>query len=286
MFNSRTSARAILLWAASLILGISRGISARPPPVEVTSTMDMIDMTQYSEVPLVVPDEVIDNIDDCFYGMAQYRISDTWVGFLNVFHMTDNTMDVQLIFSRDGRRFSRFMPGRPWLRTGEPGSWDQYMVNICSPPVEVDDELYVYYGGSKNHHDWWLWKNPEDTELPEDMSKVGYCLGLAKIKRDRFVSISAGAVRQGILITRPLHARGGKLLINAQCDDGGHIEVQVADGAGKVVPGFEKENCVVFKGDAVTHQVTWKDKTTLPSGWLKLHFFLRGARLYTFQLQR
>ncbi len=246
------------------------------------------DLVNWSEAyPLVVPDDDLDNIDDAFYGMVQYDAGGLWIGFLNVFHMTDNTIDVQLVYSHDGRRFQRFLPGRPWLTTGKAGSWDQFMVNICSAPVEVGDDLYVYYGGAKNHHDWWLYKTEHMGPTPEadDMSRVGYCLGLAQMKRDRFVSMSAGSVRQGILVTRPINTAGGKLVINAQCNDGGHIEVQIADGSGNVLPGFERENCLPFDGDAVEQQVRWKQKTELPKGWLKIHFFLRDANLYTFRVQ-
>ncbi len=49
--------------------------------------------------PLIVPDSEWDNIDDCFYGLEQFQISNDWVGFLNVFHMTDNYLDVQLVYS-------------------------------------------------------------------------------------------------------------------------------------------------------------------------------------------
>ncbi len=238
--------------------------------------------------PLLVPDDELDNIDDSFYGMVQYRSGSLWIGFLNVFHMTDNTIDVQLVYSRDGRNFKRFRPGQPWLRTGEPGSWNQFMVNICSPPVTVGDDLYVYHGGAKNHHCRWLYrgKRAVDPREFEDIGKVGYCLGLVKMKRDRFVSLSALRAREGILVTNPFYSDGGKLMINAKCANGGHVAVQVANGAGEVIPGFEKGNCNVFSGDAVSHEVTWKDSGNLPKGWMKLHFFMRDADLYTFQLTR
>jgi hypothetical protein len=236
--------------------------------------------------PLLTPDDELDNIDDAFYGMVQYRSGSLWIGFLNVFHMTDDTMDVQLVYSRDGRHFKRIRPGQPWLRTGELGTWSQYMVNICSPPIAVGDDLYVYHGGAKNHHDWWIYRGVHAVDQPEgrDPSKVGYCLGLVKMKRDRFVSLSAHVAREGILVTNPFYSDGGELVINAKCADGGYVAVQVADGSGKVRPGFERDKCNVFSGDAVSHVVTWRDSGKLPTGWMKVHFFMRDSDLYTFQL--
>lgn len=270
--------------------------------------------------PILVPDDELDNVDDAFYGMAQYETGGMWIGFLNVFHMTDNTMDVQMVFSRDGRNFKRIQPGRPWLTTGGPGTWDQYMVTICSAPVQVGEDLYVYHGGAKNHHDWWMYGLGEKHErgncptgpaemkvdrfrgeykwwsfgctegldVPEasDMDQVAYCLGLAKMKKDRFVSLGANAVRPGLLVTKPFCVEGGKLFINARCGACGFVRVEAADGGGEVIPGFERDKCVLFTGDSIEHQVTWESKRELPEGWLKLHFYMKNADLYTFQLRK
>jgi len=246
------------------------------------------DLLNWSEPqPIVVPDDELDNLDDYFYGMNQYDLGGMWVGFLDVFHNTDNTMDVQLIYSRNGRDFKRVQPGRPWLPHGEPGSWDQNMVNTFGGPAQVGDELYVYHGGAKNHHDWWIVGTKEGLAVPEaaDMNRVGYCLGLAKMKVDRFVSLSANAVREGILVTRPFRSLGGRLVINAECNAGGYVQVAVATGEGEVISGFEKANCAPFSGDAVEHQIAWKSKPELPEGWLKLHFYISAAQLYTFRLR-
>ena len=104
------------------------------------------DMIHWSQpYPLLRPDdEEEDNIDDGFYGMTQYEVGSQFVGFLNVLHRVDNTMDVQLVASRDRKRWRRLGKRRPWLETGEAGSWDQGMVTVCSPPIEDGDDLLIY----------------------------------------------------------------------------------------------------------------------------------------------
>ena len=72
-----------------------------------------------------------------------------WLGFLNVFHMVSNTFTIQLAHSRDRRNWHRVAPGRTWLDRGSAGSWEQFMVSISSPPVVVDDQMWVCYGGAK-----------------------------------------------------------------------------------------------------------------------------------------
>ena len=158
------------------------------------------------------PIPISDNLDTSFYGMSLYRIGAQWLGFMGVFNMVSNTMHVELTHSRDGRTWRRVWPGRPWLEPGPPGAWDQFMVNVSSAPVANDGELRIYYGGSRNHHDWWFAGPPEQyagstawDHLPEvnDTSNVGYALGLARMRPDGFVSLDAGREREGLIVTEP-----------------------------------------------------------------------------------
>ena len=135
-----------------------------------SESTDLIHLS--TPTPLISPDADLDNIDDEFYGMEQFQIGDDWLGLLNVFHNTDNTMDVQLAYSRNGRDFQRFRPGHPWLPLGPAESWDQGMVTICSKPIVVGDELWVFYGGTKNQHDWWMVGLPEGLEVAESSGNL------------------------------------------------------------------------------------------------------------------
>ena len=236
--------------------------------------------------PLIVIDDAQDNIDDAFYGMEQFQIGDDWLGLLNVLHQTDNTMDVQLAYSRDGENFERVRPGQAWFNPGPAGAWDDTMVTICSKPVLVGDELFIYHGGAINHHDWWMLGPAEGVDCPEarDMSKVRYGLGLAKIKRDRFVSLDTGPVREGVLITHPIRPLGAALVINAVCREGGSIRAELTDPAGNVIEGFEKDNCEPFTGDTVDHTLRWKGAKPTPSGdHLRVRFYMWKAELFSFQ---
>ena len=247
------------------------------------------DLVHWSEPePIVVPNDELDNIDDSFYGMRQYDLGGMWVGFLDVFHSTDNTMDVQLLYSRNGRDFRRLKPGQAWLSTGAPGSWDGYMVNTYGGSVLVDDELYVYHGGAKNHHDWWIVGCREGLDVPEasDMNCVGYALGLATMKMDRFVGLAGNKVRKGILVTRTFFSDGGNLVINARCGSGGSIRVAATDGTKATIPGLSKAECLPFDGDSTAQTVTWKTQRAMPAGWTTLAFYIDNAELFTFKIAK
>ena len=84
---------------------------------------------------------------------------------------------------------------------------------------------------------------PEGLEVAEsgNLGGVNYALGLAKMKRDRFVSLAAGPARTGILVTRPIFPTGGSLVVNLKCHPGGRLQAAIADGQGNVLPGFERQ---------------------------------------------
>ena len=263
------------------------------------------DFLHWSEPrPILAPDPALDNIDDAFYGMTPLRLGGQWVGFLNVFHMVSNTMDVQLVHSRDGRVWHRVAPGRPWLQRGAPGSWNEFMVTVPSPPVAMGEELWVYHGGSKNHHDWWFAGGNEARDHPEawrgvpevwDWDAVGYGLGLARLRRDGFVSLGANPVREGVLVTQPLLSWGDALVVNAACRGHGSLRAEILDEAGAVIPGFAAEDCEPFHGDAVEHVLRWNGRADLRGAagagaaevprFRRVRFLLRDAELYSFRLR-
>ena len=257
------------------------------------------DFLNWSEPRAVLaPDPDIDNLDDAFYTMTPMWLGGQWLGFIAVFHMVSNTFTVQLAHSRDGRNWNRIAPGHTWLDRGPVGSWEEFMVNVSAAPVVVDDELWVYYGGAKNHHDWWFSGHEKYIDLPETRGwdHVGYHLGLAKMRNEGFVSLGAHRVREGLLQTQPFGSHGDRLLINAACGPDGYIKVEVTDPSGKVLPDNSLDEADVFTGDATRHEVSWRGDPTVrglegTADWKRrrapyraLRFVMRDAELYSFRL--
>ena len=260
------------------------------------------DMVHWSQPHLVLrADDEEDNMDDGFYAMAQCAYSGIHVGFLNVFHRTSNHMDVQLVFSRDGQNWLRTNKRQTWLPLGEPGSWDQGMVTCSSRIIESGDELLFYYGGCFCHHDYWIWGPREGLDHPEvkDKSLIRFGLGLARLRKDGFVSFDAGSVREGFLVTRPFFSEGTRLIINGKCGPNGYIKVEALDQNDMVIDGRSADDCDVFTADSTAHTVTWKGDGTLPvtpveyggdtvypwktqMPFRKLRFFMKSAKLYSF----
>ncbi|MDE2868140.1 MAG: hypothetical protein OXR64_13085 [Chloroflexota bacterium] len=166
----------------------------------------------------------------------------------------------------------------------------------------MGDETWVYFGGATSQHDLWY---AEDQEEPENQSAGAasnprYALGIGKLRRHGFVSIGAGAMREGMVATQPFVSEGDRLVINAACGTGGYLKVEVRDTGDRVLPGRGLDDSDTFNGDSVRHTLTWQGDANLPipenvdSGTVytrfiphrRLRFVMRNAELYSFAVEQ
>jgi len=237
--------------------------------------------------PIFEPDEY-DNLDESYYGMCQTQIGDTHIAFVNLLKECDNKMSVRLAYSYDRKNWEWANNRQPWLESSKMSGreWDSIMIYLGVPPIRVGDEYWFYYGGAKNHHDWWLSGYLERIDHPEakDISNVGYHLGLAKMRVDGFVSLDTSPYREAIVITRPIFPEGNRLVVNARVENGGFIDAEITDKYGIVIPGFSRSDCDRFTGDSIEHMFTWKGKPDVNfGGYCKINFYMRKASLYSFE---
>jgi hypothetical protein len=249
--------------------------------VSLSTSDDLLHWGEPHEI--VVPDDSIDNLDDCYYGMQVTQVGSLYLGFVHRLRQVENTMEVFLVCSRDLHEWHHVVPRVPFISLGTEGAWDQGMVNMPNPPLQHGDETWLYYGGCRNHHDWWVegLSKKEALDVPESWNRnlVSFGLGLATMKRNRYVAVAAGP-RSGLVVTNELDIDGTDLLINARCGDGGSVRVGVAG-----VEGYELGDCDGFFGDETDHRVTWNGKP-LPAGRkpVRLFFQLQNAELFGFRV--
>ena len=109
-------------------------------------------------------------------------------------------------------------------------------------------------------------------------------IGLAKLRRDGFVSLNAGD-KPGTVVTRPLTFHPGKLHVNAEIAPGGYLKVEVRNAAGKVVEPYDLAGCKPVTGDVLRAPVRWAGRSRLrrhTGQSLRLAFQLKNAKLYSF----
>ena len=184
--------------------------------------------------------------------------------------------------SRDLRNWKRvanrdvFIGVQPW--DGE--IYDTAQLLLCGRPSVREDlgEIWVYYNACRFR----CHKKDLDESYAEYFQDKS-ALSLSRIRLDGFVSVDAED-EMGSLVTRPFRFDGSMLTINAAAR-GGLVGVAVIDESGLEYDGYSLQECALFDGDSVRHDVTWREKLSLEElrgRVVRLKFYLRSAKLYSF----
>lgn len=245
---------------------------AREPSYRrVVARAESKDLVHWTNAQLIFElPEPDDPKDLSTYGMSVYPYEGQYIGLLRVFH-NEREIDLELTHSRDDLAWKRTTPGTPFLPLGPGASFDAGMVFGSNHLVSVGDELWLYYGAFRGHH------AVADTDQSAS-------IGLARLRRDGFMSLSADK-EPGELVTVPLRCDGDRLVVNAAAREGS-LSVEIRDSQGKPRAGFTFADCDEFRGDAVSHTVTWRGKRDLRSlrnQPVQLAFRLKTAHLYAYQ---
>ena len=250
------------------------------------------DMISWTDPFLVLwPDEYDDPEMD-LYSLTMFNYGDMYVGLLDVFyrHPEMQTLDTQLVCGHDGVHWDRAGGRRAFIPLGEEGTWDSANISTASsPPIEVDGELWFYYGGRPWRHG----ESFRDDTKPKPTDTLGH-IGLGTLRKDGFVSLDVGD-REGVLLTKETEITAPALHINANVKGNGHVAIAVYEitehdtmpkqrPAESPMPGFDLADCDPIQGDNLAHPVTWKGKDLGELQGKKVFFEYRmeNCELYSF----
>ena len=209
------------------------------------------------------------------YSMSVFPYSNIYIGCVQMFYglPTQGNLDIQLASSRDGKNFSRVQPRGPFIPEGDIGDWDRFNISLGNlPPIEVNDELWFYYSGRSYRH------GPYDG--PDSGPHIG-AIGLAKIKRGRFVSLEA-SFDGGTVITKPLTFNGKRLYINANSKYGS-INIGLLDQENNLISDSQR---TISGLDSIRIPVPFKaNLSDVSDKPIKIKFELKNAQLYGFQIK-
>lgn len=210
------------------------------------------------------------------YSMTGARYEGWYIGFPSIFNTPDSRegpIDVQFAYSRDLRTWVR-EDRRAIIPRGEPGEWDAGMLFAASEPIVVGNEIWLYYGAWDGTHG-----------VSVSVREAG--IGIARWRRDGFISLRNDGTEAGAITTKPIVFDGNRLVINADAE-GGSLEVELLDADGEPLPGFERDRSRVFSGDSVSHEVTWDGTSAarlraLAGTDVRIRFHLTDGDLYAYQ---
>ena len=262
---------------------------------------------------LLIPDERDRETEGTLHDMQVLQYEDVYFGFLGICHNYETSApdaqtesedveahgvagqmtveNVELTFSRDGVRWIRAGDRKPFMDFVRPYTQSREWIQIWQAPVIVGDEIWFYYNGTESVYS----PNPlPDGALSGDMSDYDIAVGLAKLRLDGFISVEASD-EEGTLTTKPFKFKGNRLMINADAG-AGELAVEILEYRNlyrsiDVTPmdGFTRAECVALKDNDVRHVVAWKHGSELrglEGKTIKLKFYLRNAKLYSFQFRQ
>ncbi len=104
-------------------------------------------------VQILAPD-ADDAPDLQFYWLTAFKLpAGGYGGFLNCHHTIDQTMDVQLVSSKDGWSWIRENDRNPIFPLGPRGQFDCGLVSVITQPVVWQGRVLVFYQGRPTVHD-------------------------------------------------------------------------------------------------------------------------------------
>lgn len=188
-------------------------------------------------------------------------------------HPYPGVSDGVLMSSRDGVHWHRWMeafarPGLQRERWWERNNMTSWGILLTEPDIRgLPGELSFY--------------------LNEGHYEEGGGFRRFTLRMDGFVSIH-GSFTGGEVSTRPLVFNGRELILNYSTSAAGSIRVEITDGDGRPIPGFELGRCPEIYGDEIEYPVKWEsdpDLGELTGRTVRLRFELKDADLFSFRFR-
>jgi len=234
------------------------------------------------------------------YSLAVHVDGGQYIGLAQLYTRgTTHLLEFELAASRDGRTWKRVHQGENFLPCGGHGEWDRFNNSISGNPVRVGDELWFYYGGRTYRHSGYggndrgteeaqslrarVGGTAKATDKPAAFAGMRSAIGLAKLRLDGYVSLSA-SYDGGTVTTVPVIPGASSLHLNAAAR-WGRITVEVLDQQGQPIPGARS---LPVESDGTDLTVRWPAPAGSPLAAkrpIQLRFTLHNARLYSYWVQ-
>ena len=246
------------------------------------------DMTDWSQPETILVPDDRDSPDTEFYGMSVMTYEGIYVGLPWIYRTTNATHHVELAFSRDGIHYDR--PYRePFIQRGARSDFDCNSIYGRSPILHGDRMLFFYHGLN--------YRSPE-TLLALGDEATG-AVGLATLPLDGFVSVDGvkGASSRDVapyseMVTRSFGFTGSRLSLNVkaalQGEGPAELRVEVLEPNHHRIDGFQFDDADPVIKSSQSHVVSWNgssDLSALAGRAIKLRFYFKNAKLYSFQFR-
>jgi len=202
------------------------------------------DGINWSDPELIIMPDQRDPWDLQFYFMQVQWHEDWMIGSIGYYRVEDGqqTMDTDLCFSRDGRRWERPVRGG-WIPRSpeESGAMDTKGIYGWTPWILQDNQ--------------WL-ALCVVTPDPHNRQTRGSAMSGVRFARNRFVGIAAGQTPGGFM-TEPFFVSPEGIKVDATIR--GWLRAELCDAFGRKITGFHLMDSVPIKGNSEEHLLRWKN---------------------------
>ena len=250
----------------------------------LTGRAESPDMIHWSDPETVIMPDEQDPPDLEFYELGVRAYAGLYVGLLWNFRTSKATHHPEIVFSRDGIHYERNYR-QPFIPLGPRGSFDSVSI-FTDYPIVVGDQILTYYTGRN-------WRSIETLEELEGRG-MAY-VGLATSRLDGFVSVDGAKNHFSQMVTRSFSFSGAQLVLNVESArqrasgaDPCEVRVELLTPNHEPLAGFGFEDADPITASGLAHVVSWKGKSDLSKlagGPIKLRFYFKNAKLYSFQFK-
>lgn len=227
---------------------------------------------------LVMASDELDSEISEIYSLRTIPYEGIQIGLVHFFHNEpdDVRLYFQLAVSRDGKTWRRLSDRSAFIPLGGVGEWDRSThMPPSSDPIIVGDEIRIYYSGRNIVHPT-RWKVKDDLPALTSIPPFRGAIGLATLKRDRFVAMEA-SFQPGKLRTKPFTHNGKRLHVNAAVPFG-ILDIGLLGEGGRVM-----QKATIQGKDSVDIVVSELTSFSAVAGQpVQLEFSLSNGRLFSF----
>jgi len=205
----------------------------------------------WSAPELVIQADARDPWDQQFYHLAVQYHEDWVIGSLGHYRVeaAQQTMDLELGFSRDGRRCQR--PLRSGFIPRGPGR-DAEGVYPTNAWIDLGDRWLSLYTGMARKH-----RQHADENLPKT------CIMAATWAKHRFVGLRAGQPGDSLsggFLTPVFYPQSSEIRVDA--DVRGWLRAELCDAWGRKLDGYHLADSELITGESPGHRLKWRDRDT------------------------
>jgi hypothetical protein len=202
----------------------------------------------WSAPELVIQADARDPWDQQFYHLAVQYHEDWLIGSLGHYRVENGqqTQDLELVFSRDGRRWER--PLRGGFIPREPGGRDAEGIYPPNAWIDRGERWLCLYTGSACKHN-----------RAEAVDASPECIMAATWPKHRFIGLRAEAMPGGFL-TPVFYPQSPDICIDAEVR--GWLRAELCDAWGRKHEGYHLEDSLPIQGDNPAHHLRWRERDT------------------------